>query len=259
MHEFTENEHEDEMIEDDDEVSEILIKSKSRVQKHGEVFTPKWMVKIMLDQPEVKKACNELETTFLEPAAGEGVFLVEILRRKLKMVSKKYNDTLKQYENYALLALTTIYGIELLEDNAQICTQNLFEVFSDMYTNQILYHSGKKSRKVTESAKVIISANIAQGNFLTQEASDGKDIVLSEWHPKYRKSSIDVIRTEYTLTDILEKVTKTKGLLYSKKEKPLQISFFDSPEDPEEVYKQYRYFFVPIVDVYKEETEEYNG
>lgn len=245
--------------EEDYEISERLIKSKSRVQKHGEVFTPRWMVKKMLDQPEVKKACTELETTFLEPAAGEGVFLVEILKRKLKMVSKKYNETLKQYENYSLLALTTIYGLELLEDNAQICTQNLFEVFSDMYTDQILLHSGKKSKKVTESAKVIISANIAQGNFLTRETLEGKDIVFSEWYPNYRKNSIDIVRTEYTLTEILHKETKSKGLMYSHKEKPLQISFFDSSEDHEEMLNKYRYFSVPIVDVYKEETEVYDG
>lgn len=259
MHEFTENEREDEMIEDDDEVNERLIKNKSRVQKHGEVFTPKWMVKTMLDQPEVKKACNELETTFLEPAAGEGVFLVEILRRKLRMVSKKFNETLKQYESYALLALTTIYGIELLEDNAQICTQNLFEVFSEEYAKQILFHSGKKSKKVTDSAKVIISANIAQGNFLTREASAGKDIVLSEWHPRYKKNSIDVIRTEYSLKEILTKEIKIEGSLHHKKEEPLQLSFLDSSENQEQELEKYRYFYVPIVDVYKEETEVYDG
>ena len=66
MHEFTENEREDDLLEENEEVSVRLIKSKPRVQKHGEVFTPKWMVKIMLNQPEVRKACNELETTFLE-------------------------------------------------------------------------------------------------------------------------------------------------------------------------------------------------
>ena len=252
-------EHDEVEREEEYEISERLIKSKSRVQKHGEVFTPRWMVKKMLDQPEVKKACTELETTFLEPAAGEGVFLVEILKRKLKMVSKKYNETLKQYENYSLLALTTIYGLELLEDNAQICTQNLFEVFSDMYTDQILLHSGKKSKKVTESAKVIISANIAQGNFLTRETVGGKDIVFSEWYPNYRKNSIDIMRTEYTLTEILLKETKSKGLMYSHKEKPLQISFFDTSEEHGEMLNKYRYFSVPIVDVYKEETEVYDG
>lgn len=259
MQEITEDERDDDLFDNYEEVSERLIKSKSRVQKHGEVFTPIKMVNRMLNVPEIKKACDELETTFLEPAAGEGIFLVEILSRKLKMVSKKFNDTLKQYENYALLALTTIYGIELLEDNAQICTQNLFEVFSDMYTKQILYHSGKKSKRVTESAKVIISANIAQGNFLTRETSDGKDIIFSEWRSKKKKNSFDVIRTEYSLKEILAKEIKTEGSLHNKKEEPLQLSFLVSSENQEQQLKKYRYFYVPIVDVYKKETEEYNG
>ena len=68
-------------------LNEEIIKSKLRVQKHGEVFTPKRIVNKMLDIPEIKEACENLTTTFLEPSAGEGAFLVEILERKLKMVS----------------------------------------------------------------------------------------------------------------------------------------------------------------------------
>ena len=259
MNEITENDFEDEVFQDNEEASERLIKSKARVQKHGEVFTPKWMVKVMLDQPDVKKACSELETTFLEPAAGEGVFLVEILRKKLKMVLKNYNESLKQYENYALFALTTIYGIELLEDNAQRCTQSLFELFSDEYTKQIQFHSGKKSKKVAESVKVIISANIAQGNYLTQEVSPGKEIIMSEWSPRFKKSGIDVIRTEYSLKEIMRHEIKDKGVLYQQKEHPVQISLFDNELAADENNKKYRYFYVPIIDVYKEETEEYDG
>mgnify|MGYP000541682243 FL=1 len=60
-----------------------LIKSKSRVQQHGEVFTPAAVVERMLDLPGVRAACERLTATFLEPAAGEGAFLVAILRRKL--------------------------------------------------------------------------------------------------------------------------------------------------------------------------------
>src|SRR5699024_2517845 len=93
---------------------EQIIKSKIRVQKHGEVFTTKKIVNQMLDLDEVNKACNELESTFLEPAAGEGAFLKEIITRKLQMIEEKYKDTLVMYENYSLLALSTIYGIELL-------------------------------------------------------------------------------------------------------------------------------------------------
>lgn len=45
---------------------EVIIKSKKCVQKHGEVFTPKHIVKMMLDQPGIKEACESLTATFLE-------------------------------------------------------------------------------------------------------------------------------------------------------------------------------------------------
>ena len=66
--------------------NEKIIKSKARVQKHGEVFTPKKVINMMLNQPGINEACKNLTTTFLEPSAGEGAFLVAILNRKLEMV-----------------------------------------------------------------------------------------------------------------------------------------------------------------------------
>src|SRR5690625_817967 len=164
-------------------MNERIIKSRSRVQQHGEVFTPKKIVNQMLDTPEIKKACERLTATFLEPAAGEGAFLVAIRERKLRMVSNKYNLNLTQYENYSLLALTTLYGIELLEDNAQICTMNMYQKYYDYYQEQIRYHDGKVNQKVLNSAKKIISLNIVNGNFLTRKRIDGKAIVFSEWEP----------------------------------------------------------------------------
>ena len=58
-----------------------LIKSSERVRTLGEVFTPRRIVELMLDQPEITAKINDLSATFLEPSAGEGAFLVEILRR----------------------------------------------------------------------------------------------------------------------------------------------------------------------------------
>jgi len=114
-----------------------------------------------------------LTATFLEPAAGEGVFLVEILMRKLKMVSDKYNNDLNQFENYSLLALTTLHGIELLEDNAQTCAMNMFQLYYDIYQKQAKYHKGNMKIKVLDSAKTIISTNIKEGDFLTKKRVDG--------------------------------------------------------------------------------------
>lgn len=43
-----------------------LIKSKERVQKHGEVFTPDWMVRKMLSYPEIQEKLQDMHASFLE-------------------------------------------------------------------------------------------------------------------------------------------------------------------------------------------------
>ena len=70
-------------------MSEKIIKSVDRVKDIGEVFTPQKAVNFMLDQPEIKEKVESLTATFLEPSAGEGAFLVEILRRKLNYAQKQ--------------------------------------------------------------------------------------------------------------------------------------------------------------------------
>ena len=58
------------------------IKSKQRVVDHGEVFTAKREVNAMVDL--VEPLASSITATVLEPACGEGVFLVEILNRRLE-------------------------------------------------------------------------------------------------------------------------------------------------------------------------------
>lgn len=101
-----------------------LIKSKYRVQKHGEVFTPFWMVQKMLDTPGVKEACDNIYATFLEPSAGDGNFLIAILERKLNSVTIQYEE--KLWKSKSLIALSTIYGIELLDDNLEVARTRMF-------------------------------------------------------------------------------------------------------------------------------------
>lgn len=248
-------------------MKEEIIKSKLRVQKHGEVFTPKRIVNKMLDIPGLKDACENLTSTFLEPAAGEGAFLVVILERKLNVVSEKYNKDLTQYENYSLLALTTVYGIELLEDNAQTCAINMFQLYYDKYKEQVEHHSGQLKDKVLDSAKKIISLNICNGNFLTRKSVDGSPLVFSEWQPiSMRKTSknIKIQRTEYTLDEIYENVKKENGRAINKFiQEPVQLDLFDfledKPENINEIQKEMRYIPVKIIDIYKEEMEEADG
>lgn len=253
-------------------MEEIGIKSKFRVQKHGEVFTPKKIVNKMLDIKGVKEACESLRTTFLEPAAGEGAFLVAILERKLNIVVKNYNDDLGCFENYSLLALTSLYGIELLEDNAQTCVLNMFQVYYDIYQEQVRYHNGKLKKKVLDSAKEIISSNIRQGNFLTKQSIDGNPLVFSEWSPiKMRKTTkrIKIQRTEYTLDEIYGNEEKESGKSINKAiNKTIQpykhLDLFDllvedDIDSENENPKEIRYTPVNIIDVYKAEREKADG
>ena len=71
------------------------IRSKERVSAHGEVFTNPREVNAMLDL--VKPETERIDSRFLEPACGDGNFLVEILRRKLavceaRVTAKRYTQ-----------------------------------------------------------------------------------------------------------------------------------------------------------------------
>src|SRR5215831_7440967 len=105
-----------------------LFKSKQRVADHGEVFTPALMVETMLDL--VKDESERIDSRFLEPACGSGNFLVPVLKRKLGTVQARYRKSDFEMRHHALLALMSIYGIELLEDNVAECRENLLEVFA---------------------------------------------------------------------------------------------------------------------------------
>lgn len=75
------------------------IKSKERVSAHGEVFTNPREVNAMLDL--VKPETERLDSCFLEPACGDGNFLIEILRRKLAVCEARVKT--KQYISVSLL------------------------------------------------------------------------------------------------------------------------------------------------------------
>src|SRR3954462_7573501 len=105
-----------------------LVKSKQRVADHGEVFTPAWIVEAMLDL--VKGETQRIDSRFLEPACGSGNFLVRILQRKLAAVELKYGKSDFEKRHYAILAVTCLYGIELLADNIAECRANVLAVLA---------------------------------------------------------------------------------------------------------------------------------
>ena len=243
-------------------IDEKIIKEKKRVRNHGEVFTPKRIVKKMLDLPAIREAAQNLTTTFLEPASGEGIFLTEVLNKKLNMVAKEYSRDLQQYENYSLCALSTLYGIELLKDNSQRCAMNMYQVYYEAYQHQAQKHQGKMKTRVLDSAKLIISKNIVQGNFLTKLSDDGKALIFCEWEVinlHTNSKTLIVQRTEYTLYDITEGVIKESGEVAAYSTRGRQMDFFellDGIKDIDSEKKEMKYTPVKIMDVYKEEMEE---
>ena len=113
-------------------MSDNQTKSKKRVRDHGEVFTAEREVKAMCDL--VKDETERIDSRFLEPACGNGNFLAEILTRKLATVKKLYKSNAYDYERYAVLAATSIYGVEILADNAAECRERLFELWDKEYS-----------------------------------------------------------------------------------------------------------------------------
>lgn len=96
------------------------IKSKERVRDLGEVFTNEREVNAMLDLiPTIT-----IEMTFLEPSCGNGNFLVEILRRKLNLISEgDSNRASKIIDCYR-----SLHGIDIMPDNVEEAKQRLLDM-----------------------------------------------------------------------------------------------------------------------------------
>jgi hypothetical protein len=163
------------------EIEAKQVVSKKRVEDHGEVFTAKREVDAMLDL--VRHEVDRFDSRFLEPACGTGNFLAEILNRKLNTVKQRYAKSQLDYERYSVLAISSIYGIDLLPDNIQSCKERLFDIFLFQYTD--LYKANTKP-ECLGSARFILSKNILHGDALTlmtvaSEHESSKPIIFSEW------------------------------------------------------------------------------
>ncbi len=183
--------------------------SKKRVADHGEVLTGKREVNAMLDL--VKQETERIESRFLEPACGTGNFLAEILERKLRVVEKRYAKSQLEYERNAVLAVSSIYGIDILEDNVEQCRQRLFGIFEQNYLSLF---SGKTNDKCRESVRFILDSNIVHGDALTlKTVSEQPDyIVFSEWSPV---NGSFLKRRDFTFHGLLEHESMKELPLFS--------------------------------------------
>lgn len=185
------------------------VKSKERVTDHGEVFTHEREVNAMLDL--VKQETERIDSRFLEPACGNGNFLAEVLQRKLHVVTSRYKKHQRDYECYAILAVSSIYGIDLLLDNVEECQRRLFGIFEEYYMK--LFKDDYREDYL-KSIKFILSRNIIHGDALTlkQEGLVDDPIIFSEWSLVYRDK---MKRRDFTMNTLLENQPMDEPNLFS--------------------------------------------
>lgn len=153
------------------------VKSKQRVADHGEVFTNDREVNAMLDL--VKQETERIDSRFLEPACGNGNFLAEVLNRKLSVVDSRYNTSQLEWEKYAVIAVSSIYGVDILEDNAKECRERLLEIFDKRYS---MLFKDKCKEECRGSIRFLLHRNILWGDALDFTNPETKSpIVFSEW------------------------------------------------------------------------------
>ncbi|MEW6713805.1 MAG: DNA methyltransferase [Nitrospirota bacterium] len=159
---------------------EKQVVSKKRVADHGEVYTAKREVTAMLDL--LKQETERIDSRFLEPACGHGNFLAEVLNRKLHVVETRYRKSQLEYERYSVIAVSSIYGIDIQKDNVVECRNRLFEIFNEMYNS---FYKKKTKEECKKAVKYILERNIIWGDALTLKTvgENAKPIVFSEWSP----------------------------------------------------------------------------
>jgi len=182
------------------------VKTKQRVIDHGEVFTAEREVKAMCDM--VASECLRIDSRFLEPACGEGNFLAEVLARKLTVVRTKYKQSSYELERNSILAISSIYGIDILSDNVSACRERLYQLWNTWYKGVCKDESNDATRA---AVKYILEKNIVCGNALSMKLVDDtqKDtqayITFPEWtfplndaRIKRRDFRLDVLLQENT-------------------------------------------------------------
>lgn len=196
------------------------IKSKERVQEHGEVFTPDSIVNDMLDlvDEQFKKDNEELsdidfahkyiENTVLEPACGDGQFLIRILYRKLEQVKKL---PVEERELAVVRAVCSIYAVDIQQDNVEESRERMYALFmgdevltfdnkehtladgklSKTFPISIKVFDNEPSEKLRKAVDFILKANIVLGNSLIDNANsaytentppEARPVFFNDWH-----------------------------------------------------------------------------
>lgn len=157
------------------------IKSRERVQNLAEVYTHQREVSAMLDLvPDMFPSAEEPGNTdcrFLEPACGNGNFLVEILVRKLGFVTTSRYGRGERFEHRVLRCLASIYGIDISEDNVSEARERMSAVV-ETHVSEAL--RGEPSKGFRDAVAVVLGTNLVQADTL----AGGAGVELVEYAPE---------------------------------------------------------------------------
>lgn len=171
------------------------MENKKRIKDYGEVFTQKREVDSILNL--VKNETLNLESRFLEPACGDGNFLVEILSRKISILNSRFKKDKIDFERNSIIALSSLYGIDILSDNIDKLNVRLLDIFIKNYQD----HFGEINPDFLKSIKYILKKNLKFGDALNYKIPNSDIfIVFSEW------SMVDldfIKRRDFTFKDIM--------------------------------------------------------
>ena len=210
---------------------ESQIKSRQRVSDFGEVKTSEREVKAMLDL--VKQETERVDSRFLEPACGDGNFVVEILRRKLVAARKQATPPKNkkpvpsEFERQSVMAIASIYGVDLLADNVELCRDRLFDIWNAEYEAVCRGESNEDCRR---SVRFILSRNIICGNALTLMCVDenqqdtNEEIVFSEWSFPFNDMRIQ--RKDFSFREMLNRSAESEDIRQTG-----QLSLFANAQD----------------------------
>jgi SAM-dependent methyltransferase len=160
------------------------MRSSERARNLGEVFTPESTVNEMLDLLQDINYASK----FLEPGCGSGNFLVEILSRKLDIVlrlpevsSSLKSGRLSEFEFKCVVALASIYGVDIDPINVEESRERLQKVFRDKYKTL-----SKKEipEYLNDAINYVVSKNILLGDLIN--AADKVEVIEYSELPNQR-------------------------------------------------------------------------
>lgn len=222
---------------------ERLVKSSERVRDLGEVFTPISTVQEMLDLLPKNIWAPHPSATFLEPACGDGNFLVAILERKLDRIARDFargklpaGAEAESAQFHALEALASIYAVDISADNIIGGTPGheigartrLLTMFADWNKSVLVKNLNDRSLAL-RAATWIVEHNLLIGNMLPADSagkSTGRDqIPLIEYTWNVNALSVSLSKT--TLGDVIAVEEAEVGTM---------LSLFP-PTDPEKFWQ----------------------